>query len=264
VDELSATLSIDTPENILLDAEIAGFGTRCMAALIDYTLLIIILIALDYLFFRTITKPELSSGGLAAFVVLLQFVVVTFYHLILEFFWNGQTPGKRLIGIRVVQANGLPLTASGAVIRNLVRLVDFLPIFYGVGMVMMFATKHSQRLGDLAARTVVIREQRRLTISSVKKSVSVRYLYVKAIDPLPPYIKIDNLSATDHQTVLNYLSRRFSLRDRGQIAMLVARPIAEKIGEPTAVREISISVERTERYLEYIARAFEIRSPPAE
>lgn len=258
MDNLSSRLSIDTPENLALDAEIAGFGTRCIAAMIDYTIIIALLLIITYLFSRALPPGARFEGALVALLVLIQFGLVLFYHLAFELFCNGQTPGKRWIGIRVVSANGLPLTATGAVIRNLVRLFDFLPIFYGVGLVVLFATRNTQRLGDLAARTVVIRERRQLTLSTLKEDLAVHYLHIKPIEPIPHQVRIDNLTQDDRRKVIDFLQRRDQLRDRDYIAHLVARQIARKIDDPALEREIGFNGRRAETFLEFVARAFEL------
>ncbi|HVO70960.1 MAG TPA: RDD family protein, partial [Aggregatilineaceae bacterium] len=134
MDDLSSKLSIDTPENILLDVEIAGFGTRCIAALADYLILIVLFSIVTYLFARALSTTGVRGSGAVAALVLIQFILVTGYHLLFELLWNGQTPGKRLTGIRVVLMNGMPVTTSSTIIRNLVRLLDFLPILYGLGL----------------------------------------------------------------------------------------------------------------------------------
>lgn len=255
--DLSDSLSIDTPENILLNAELAGFGTRCIAAVIDYTILIVLSVIASYLFSRSAAGRIDNSTTGTALYALLQFVLVTFYHLLFELFWNGQTPGKRLIGIRVVQANGLPLTVSGAIIRNLVRVLDFLPVFYGVGLLVMFATRQTQRLGDLAARTVVIREHK-LTTATVKQTLSIPYVYVNALSPIPAYIHTDKLSSADQRTVADYLQRRVGFQDRRQVSYLIARQIAQKMDDPLAMQEAMAGPDRADRLLEHVARAFEV------
>jgi uncharacterized RDD family membrane protein YckC len=257
LNDLSDRLSIDTPENVLLDAEVAGFGTRCIAATIDYTVLFILLVVFTYLFARSVSRATQNTATTIAILVAVQFILITFYHLLFELFWNGQTPGKRLLGVRVVQSNGLPLTVSGAIIRNLVRLFDYLPVFYGVGLLVMFVSKHTQRLGDLAARTVVIRD-RRLKVETVKETLKIHYLFVNAVEPIPAYIHVDRLSPADQRTVIDYLQRRLGFRDREEIAHIVAQQIAAKMEDSVAYQEASISPQRAERFLEHVARAFEI------
>ena len=248
-------LLIDTPENVPLEAEIAGFGSRCMAALIDYILLIAIMAIFFCLGSRAIATISPSDTGLAiAVFILVQFLIISFYHLIFEFLWNGQTPGKRRIGIRVVQTNGMPVSTSAILTRNLVRLFDFLPMIYGIGLLVMFATRRTQRLGDLAAQTIVIYERPRLNLQNIQEDFKVKYEFISRYDPIPGNIQIANLNQDDRRTVVNYLQRRQQLQNREYVAILVAKQIADRIGIPGEV----VSLNRAETFLEYIARAFEV------
>lgn len=247
-------IAIDTPENIFLNVEIAGFGTRCIAAIIDYLILLVFLIVLTNLYLQSVPVGNRTETGALAIVVLIQFIAITFYHLGFELLWNGQTIGKRACGTRVVQANGLPLTASGAIIRNLVRLFDFLPVFYGIGLIVMFATEHTQRLGDIAARTIVIREQRQVTLNTVKENFHVSYQYLSMTSPLPYYIQTEALSADDRRMVVDFLRRRTEIRERGQIAGMLARRFGARMEDaPTA-----FSAKEAETFLEQVARSFEL------
>jgi uncharacterized RDD family membrane protein YckC len=254
----SDKLSIDTPENILLNAEIAGFGSRFVAALIDYIIIIILLFVVTALFSLAQDKNT-ASGFRGTFFPPLYynaiFLVTWGYHLIFELVWNGQTPGKRRAGIRVIQANGLPVTVSAILIRNIVRLFDFLPVGYGLGMVMLFATKRTQRLGDLAARTVVIREQREVTLQTIKEDMRVEYRYVKPIEPIPYQIQVDRLTQEDRRRVVDFLQRRKTMSDVSSVADMLARQISQKMEvEGLSVRGGRVS----EVFLEQVARAFEL------
>jgi len=247
-------LAIDTPENIILNAELAGFGTRCIAAIIDYLILLVFILVASSLYLQAVPVRDRTETGVLAVIALIQFVIISFYHLILELFWNGQTIGKRIVGTRVVQANGLPLTASGAIIRNLVRLFDFLPVFYGIGLITMFVSNQTQRLGDMAARTIVIREQRQLTTQSVRENNRVSYHYISMTSPLPHYIQVSDLLPAERRMVIDFLNRRYEIRDREQIARMLAQRLASKMPNMPPVR----SPTDAETFLEQIARAFEI------
>ena len=255
--DLSNNLQIDTPENVLLDAEIAGFGTRCIAALIDYFIIFILLIIFDYLFSPLLRDNQRSSSLTTAIFVLLQFVLITFYHLFFEFLWNGQTPGKRLLGLRVTQINGMPLTAGGAIVRNLLRLFDFLPLFYAVGMISLFATKHTQRLGDLAARTIVVRERKNVTLENVKEDYTVQYRLISRITPLPHYIQIGPLNDNDRREIVSYLRRRQELRNSDHVAGLLAQLIAARMNMNGDLGALQVG-SNAEVFLEQVARAFEL------
>jgi len=252
LESYSDKLSIDTPENILLDAQIAGFGSRFVAALMDYVLIFISLIAVTWLFIRV----QINDASISPFYYLAIFFITWSYHLIFELIWNGQTPGKRRAGIRVIQSNGLPVTVSAILIRNIIRLFDFLPLLYGLGLVMLFATKRTQRLGDLAARTVVIREQRQVTLQNIKEDMRIQYLYVKPIEPIPSFIQIDLLTQDDRRRVIDYLRRRSTIADGTGLSDMLARQLAQKMGIDTLA--MGRVANRPDMLLEQIARAFEI------
>ncbi len=250
--DLSDSLLIDTPENVLLDAEIAGFGSRCVASFIDYIILGILVFMVSIVFLRANGNNRYAALSLFGLI----YVLVTFYHLFFEFLWNGQTPGKRLFGLRVVQTNGLPATTSSIIIRNLVRLFDFFPVFYGIGLVVMFATQHTQRLGDLAAKTFVIREQKQITLENVRESYVVTYHHITRETPIPPYVRIDMLNENDRRDVVDYLQRRYNLHRREYVVGLLAQRIARKIGQD-AFTEAARSPRDAEKFLEQVALAFE-------
>jgi uncharacterized RDD family membrane protein YckC len=161
-------LTIETPELLELRLPLAGFGPRALAWFLDNlilgvasTILLILVIAAmsDTIFGRG------SGGGhgMLVFMVLVGVVLLfspVFYYVLFEYFWNGQTLGKRWLGIRVIRRGGLPLGFGQVLIRNLLRLIDYLPTNYLAGLIAFFATKYQQRIGDLAADTVVIREFR--------------------------------------------------------------------------------------------------------
>jgi RDD family len=113
-----------------------------------------------------------NSGDLALLVlVILGFILLAGYFLVSEAVWNGQTLGKRSVRLRVVGDHGEPLSLGQSAIRNLVRIVDFLPVFYGIGMLTLFINGRGKRLGDFAAGTLVVRDKQRISLydlSSVK------------------------------------------------------------------------------------------------
>ena len=120
-----------------------------------------VLIGLFAAFAATDIAPGRSTGGGALLIglfTLAVFLVTAGYFMLFEILWSGQTPGKRLVGVRVIRENGYPIRPIDAVIRNLVRVVDWLPGIYGVGVLTMLLNKRSKRLGDFASGTIVVRE----------------------------------------------------------------------------------------------------------
>ncbi len=163
----SAEYSVLTPERVSLQYDIAGIGSRGAAAIVDTLFqsvaLLVIFIALSAglaagsAFFPLGSGPGAATLFIALFALGL-FAVADGYFMLFEILWNGQTPGKRMLGIRVIRENGYPMRPIDAVIRNVVRLVDWLPGAYGIGVLTMLLNKRSKRLGDFASGTIVVRE----------------------------------------------------------------------------------------------------------
>ncbi len=149
----AAELRIRTPEGIVFAHRLAGPLPRAFAWLIDITVVLIISSGLA----KGLGRSNVMDGDLARGIFVVgYFVVSTGYHIALEWFWRGQTLGKRLCKLRVTDAEGLRLGFYQVVIRNLVRFVDQLPLFYLVGGAACLVNRHAQRLGDIAAGTVVV------------------------------------------------------------------------------------------------------------
>jgi uncharacterized RDD family membrane protein YckC len=155
---LPEDLVVATPEHVAFRFETAGLGSRFAAQLLDLLVLTAILVALGLAGFGIAVVSGQALLGLLVFVV-LGFASIWAYWILQEALWSGQTVGKYVLHLRVIDARGGPISVGQAVIRNLLRIVDFLPWSYALGTVVMFGTVRSQRLGDLAAGTIVIRER---------------------------------------------------------------------------------------------------------
>ncbi len=161
---LDATLDVETPEQVVVSYTLAGIGTRGAAALID---LLIMFVLIGTLWYGASSLPRLmptlrdfgGSGWLKAIIILGQFIIIWGYFVAFEAIWDGQTPGKRLLGLRVVRNGGGGVDIGASAARNVIRFVDFLPLGYFVGMVTVVANARNQRLGDLVAGTIVVRER---------------------------------------------------------------------------------------------------------
>ena len=149
----AAELRIRTPEGIIFAHRLAGPLPRAFAWLIDFGVVLVISRGVSKgLGLFNVLNEDISRGVL----VVAYFIVSTGYHIALEWLWRGQTLGKRLCKLRVTDAEGLRLSFYQVVMRNLVRFVDQLPAFYLVGGAACLLSRHAQRLGDIAAGTVVI------------------------------------------------------------------------------------------------------------
>ena len=216
--------NIDTPEGVQLELTLAGLGTRMIAQFVDslvkagvaLVLLLVIGTQVSFIFWVTML-PVLFFG----------------YEIVFETLWAGRTPGKRLSHIRVVRADGSAITFTNAIVRNLMRLVDILPGTYGVGAVLVFTTKNHQRLGDLAAGTIVVREP-----------LKVEHLPAVRLDRVQVPPGFDATMVTQDQVGLarSFLIRRASLDPghRQRLALQIAQQLKRSIVDPSG----SLSGER--------------------
>jgi uncharacterized RDD family membrane protein YckC len=155
-------LIIDTPEQIALEFPLAGVGSRFLALAFDtllqlgaaIVLVLVVAVAGAMGWLPVTVRPWMMAALIAGL-----FVLNMAYFALFESLWTGQTPGKRLVGLRVIDASGRPLTVFAAIIRNLIRIVDQVPGVYAVAILSVLITRHQQRLGDLAAGTVVVHER---------------------------------------------------------------------------------------------------------
>ena len=157
-------VSIRTPENIELSYALAGPGSRAVAYVVDllimFTVCQMLFNLLVYAFAMLLSASGVQSElWVSALVGLGSFALYNGYFILLEWLLNGQTPGKRLLHIRVIKQGGFALRFFDTLLRNLLRVVDFLPLFYGVGLTSLLFTRDSQRLGDLVAGTLVVYQE---------------------------------------------------------------------------------------------------------
>ena len=152
-------LVVATPERVSFDYQVAGLATRGIAQLLDLLILVGVLVGL-YFAAIAISATGAAGADTVAFLLALlgSFVVIFGYFWACEAFWSGQTVGKKVFRLRAVGDRGEPMTFVQAGIRNIVRIVDFLPYAYGVGLVVLFVNGRGKRLGDLAAGTVVVKD----------------------------------------------------------------------------------------------------------
>src|SRR5687768_8058841 len=150
-------LEVVTSDHVVLRYDLAGAGNRGFAALLDF--FVASLLTLGWITAWSILI-EATGGVLIGVVAFTAILFGWAYFILLEWLWNGQTLGKRVFGLRVINEDGSPARFVAVFVRNLVRVVDFLPGFYGFGLLCIVFTSRSQRLGDLAAGTFVVRAPR--------------------------------------------------------------------------------------------------------
>ena len=220
---LEDTITIATPEGVELELTLAGAGSRFVSALADLGIQIAILLAAG------VAHSRLANVG-AALLTLVSFAVVTTYDVLFEVLASGRTPGKRMNRLRVVRSGGEPVRFVTSAIRNALRAIDFLPFAYVIGAVTILATRNNQRLGDIAAGTLVVRERRAATIAGS----------VAEATPPPVTVSWDTSAVTADETaaVRRFLERRWEidLSARRELARTFASRLRPKVaGAPPGV-----------------------------
>jgi uncharacterized RDD family membrane protein YckC len=222
-------LTIETPEQTSLEFPLAGIGSRFLAVALDtllqvatYILLGLIAALLNTLGFL----PTLGKQWGIAVLIFIGFLVQFGYYGAFEASWNGQTPGKRWTHLRVIQDSGRPISAYDAILRNLLRIVDWLPTLYAVGIVTILVSGEKKRVGDYAAGTVVIHEK---PLQGVGSIWSVAATPAAATQIAPGAISSVQLSLDELQLIETFFERRASLDP--DVRRSMARQIAQRLGE---------------------------------
>jgi uncharacterized RDD family membrane protein YckC len=244
-------LIIDTPEQVHLEFVLAGVGSRFMAAFLDSLILfaLLLLVALSELVW--VARPLFrgsSNVWVDALATLMFFLVFWGYYIVFEIAWKGQTPGKRWAGIRVIKDTGRPINPFEAIARNLIRFVDYLPGFYGVGVVTMLLNSRNQRLGDLVAGTLVVHE------TSDRESSLFFNTPQNAAVAMP---QAANLTIQEAELIETFLSRRLDIPPE------IRRANSQRIAEMIGVR-LNIGPESrpqdNEDFLEQVVKEFRNRA----
>jgi uncharacterized RDD family membrane protein YckC len=237
-------LNIATPENVVFGYEVAGIGSRFLAAMVDTILIIIAEFILFFVLALGLRRLEEISPWITALGGLLAFAILWGYYIYFELAWNGQTPGKHWAKIRVIRTDGMPITLAESVIRNLVRLVDFLPASYGVGVVTMFINEQSRRLGDLAAGTVVVREQTAVTLDTLAKPgvVHLHGFRAPTLEESAAW-PLERLSERDVEMAEDFLRRRDDLPDPYPLAHRILQLLYERMDLPPTVPQGSADIK---------------------
>jgi uncharacterized RDD family membrane protein YckC len=271
------THTIEMPEQVGLEYSVAGVGSRFIAALLDSLILGAFFFAelMVVVVIGAASSVTPAAGGWAqtagkwfiAFVVLVNFAVVWGYFALFEAYWHGQTPGKRVMKVRVIKDSGRQITLFEAMARNLVRVVDYLPSLYLVGVITMLCNKRNQRLGDLAAGTIVVHErldepsllyQTSATMAPVgfqeqgvgREAVAPWGQPVRAMFPADAVAK---LSAQDLGVIETFFSRMLDLplQTRAAVAYQMVTQMTAKMG-------VGVPEGNPERALE--SMAYQMRS----
>ncbi len=213
-------ISISTPEGLDIELNLAGLGSRIAAALVDAIVLgiVVILAAFGILGLSDAIGSPLLALGIGWLVAM---VLTLGYFVGFEAFNQGRTPGKAMFSIRVLGVDGEPVGFGPSVVRNLLRLVDLFPLLPILGPVAILASDRNQRLGDLAARTIVVRDR---PGGGVDTRSSV-------LDPVAARWDVSGMDAADLDLARRYLSRRDDLTPvkRRELAVDIAERLRAKV-----------------------------------
>ncbi len=241
--EYEDRIAVPTPEGIVLDYTLAGIGSRFIAGTIDLALKLLLLAA------ALLVIGILTTGSIGVIIfALVGFLLLFGYDIVFEVWAAGRTPGKRWNGLRVVMAGGRPIGFSASAARNLLRLIDSIPLVYVVGGASILLTSRNQRLGDIAAGAIVVREP------TAKHGVPA----VEDTDqaPLDSTVAVDvtAVSAAELSAVRDFLARRSELAPeaRSRVATRLADSLEAKIGglpagglQPEPMLETIAAAKRT-------------------
>lgn len=219
---MSNEIVIMTPEHVELHFELAGPGSRLLALLIDSAIIIlavIIIILLMIAFAVVLGDSERMISSASGVAVLMIMLLPTLYFFLFEAFMRGKTPGKNVVGLRVIRDTGHAVDTRAALLRNLMRLVDQLPIppLYLVGSLVVFFSAQSRRIGDYVGGTLVVREPRQM---SEKEKAASQELYQTVSTFTPPQdytlpdqilVSLDLITKEDHRAIRHLLDRSSEL-----------------------------------------------------
>lgn len=260
-------VEIRTPENIGLAYEVAGLGSRGAALILD-TLLQMAALAGIILLFLAVTSAlggiqRLAAVGnslsswMVAGAILLAEVVYNGYFLLFESLWKGQTPGKKLVSIRVIMEDGRALSFRAALIRNLLRAADSLPGLYWPGIVVAFLNRDGRRIGDIAAGTVVVKLQRASPPAVQPPSALPPEQPLSSPLSLDVQQKAGSLNALEAEAIRHCIQRSTELKPEVSERLLAS--MAESIGQRLQLSAQEIELPAQE-FLTEIVRAWDLRN----
>jgi len=261
-------LIIETPERVELEFSLASIGNRFMAVGIDHFIQFLSIFIIAWVFSWMASAGSVegfledSPKWVTAIMILVVFVLFASYFAVFEWLWNGQTPGKRLMRLRVIREDGRPLTLWEAIARNLLRIADAAPGFvipiYSVGLITIFLNGRDQRIGDIFAGTVVIRER-------IDEAPSFTDTFAKRIaDPALTRVQkpvtftadISKISEDEIEVAEVFLRRRWDMSERQRVWMAwrIALPLMYKLKPRYSETDFTY-----EGFLEELLARFEAR-----
>jgi len=247
--DLSQTIDVETPELVVFSYTIAGVGSRALAAIIDSLLAVAAIVGIMIIIaIASPTRPPGAAGDAfdawaGATFVFAVFCVLWGYYVLFEGLADGQTPGKRLLHLRVVRDGGYSVTFGASAVRNLVRFVDVQPVgCYAVGMLSIMFSRSGKRLGDIVAGTIVVRE------GLVRQPAPAA---AATTNEAPPALEAA-LTETEFAVLERFMERRAALgpQRRDELASQIAKRLTTAFGQPMGPDGLGTDSERLERLYE--------------
>lgn len=234
------TLIIETPERVPLHFALASIGNRFLACAIDHLIqaLVIAFIGLAAAIVTNVSVFESNFTSAPKWVyavaIFLLFLIFNGYFAFFEWVWSGQTPGKLWMKLRVIREDGRPITFWESSVRNLLRTLDMMPFpFYSVGLISVFSSARDQRVGDMVAGSVVVREREAEApaFAQVFASPVSDPALRRSFKPVDFTASLNSLTESEIQVVETFLRRRWDLADvpRQWMAWRVSMPILYKL-----------------------------------
>jgi uncharacterized RDD family membrane protein YckC len=244
---------LELPEEIDLEVELANVGSRTLAILVDLSLgglVLFIFYALSMLLGRNMVDDWLTKFSANAFKTVLMLLIFGFqwgYFNFFEWLWNGQTPGKRLLHLRVIKVDGSPVSAVDVLLRNLSRPIDTLGPMGLIGLLMIFVNRKAQRLGDLMARTLVIHE------TKIDWSIFDQLPGTSAEeDGARRHAPIVRLTSAQWELLHRYLNRREQLQHDARVRL--AQSLYDTLKPAVHGTELALSTLPPEEWLVELAK----------
>jgi uncharacterized RDD family membrane protein YckC len=233
-------LVIETPERVPLHFALASIGNRFLACAVDHAiqLMTLALMVLAFLLLANFSsfgdRFSTAPKWVYAVLIVIVFVIMSSYFAFFEWLWSGQTPGKRWLKLRVIREDGRPITFFEAAVRNLMRNFDIMPApFYSIGLISVFASSKDQRIGDMVAGTVVVREREEEApaFSRVFASPVSDPALRRSYRPVAFTANVNDLTEAEIEVVETFLRRRWDLGEvpRQWMAWRVSMPLLFKL-----------------------------------
>lgn len=244
---------IETPENVELQRLLAGIGSRFIAGLLDnllialmYLVLFLLLLTVGINVVDDVGTSSMAEIWMLAIIILIAFSIYWGYFVLFEMWTNGQSPGKKYMKIRVVQEEGGGISFTSIAVRNLLRVVDAIGL-YAVAGITMFVTKKVQRLGDLAAGTVVISEE--VPDYSARYDKKKRVLDNEAVTSAA--LEATGLKPEEYRLLHNYWLRHkeLNIEVRRQLLPQLVRPILNRTGHSLPNESLILLEEYVEKII---------------